>query len=276
MFQPQLQLQSGAVVSTTSPSWAAGWAQQPSAVQPQGLPPRSWGCCHQGKGKCQSCWVLRSQPTAPCWWSLATGQCYLGKEGATRTPPTRSQQQSTYSCACTKSYLAGSRAQIWLGNTTDKRRDGAGHGQGSYFFSCFCCWYLLKWVWMVTAAFSEGSLKNLPSLLASGVTLPGMRTEHQGELRRCWWPQTPPAPTNRARPRLPEAARSHDSASSWRAEGDGAGKQSPASLAALSPLFTQLYSLKTSASPRLITTYDTHLLSHAQIRLEKKPGTVRQ
>lgn len=120
---PAAKCRHGAVVSTTSPSWAAGWAQQPSAVQPQGLPPRSWGCCHQGKGKCQSCWALRSQPTAPCWWSLATGQCYLGKEGATRTPPTRSQQRSTYSCACTKSYLAGSRApraQIWLGNTTDE------------------------------------------------------------------------------------------------------------------------------------------------------------
>lgn len=51
-----------------------------------------------------------------------------------------------------------------------------------YFFSCFCCWYLLKWVWMVMAALSEGSV-TLLSLLASGVTSPGGATEHHSEHR---------------------------------------------------------------------------------------------
>lgn len=40
-------------------------------------------------------------------------------------------------------------------------------GYCGYFF-CFCCWYLLKWVWMVMAALS-GSVM----LLASGIVSPG-------------------------------------------------------------------------------------------------------
>lgn len=165
---------------------------------------------------------------------------------------------------------------------------------------------------MVTAAFSEGSLKNLLSPLASGVTLPRMTAEPHSEHRRCRWPQAGSAERGRAPasphrggrlasayPRLPADRRASPRDGGERLEspqreatapaahgtrrhsrgtrsGEQEAQKSPASLAALSPLFTQLYSPKTSASPRLITKYDTHLLSHTQIRLEKKPGTVQQ
>lgn len=58
-------------------------------------------------------------------------------------------------------------------------------GCWGYFFSCFCCWYLLKWVWMVMAALSEGSVL---SLLASGLVSPGGATGHHSEHRECQQP----------------------------------------------------------------------------------------
>ena len=75
-----------------------------------------------------------------------------------------------------------------------------------YFFSCFCCWYLLKWLWMVRAAFSDGSLKNLLSLLASGATSPGRTSEQHSEHRQAL--ASPPLPAGSgqppwAHPRLP-------------------------------------------------------------------------
>lgn len=51
------------------------------------------------------------------------------------------------------------------------------------------------------------------------------------------------------------------------------GKAKPSLPGSAKPsIFTQLPSLKAAASPRLITTYDAHLLSHTQIRLEKSPA----
>lgn len=115
----------------------------------------------------------------------------LPGEGATRKEISATSRRSTHTHTHTKSYVTGSqspRPQISLGNTTHERKDGAGHGgRGVYFLPCFCCWYLLKWVWMVRAAFSEGSLKNLPSLLASGVTLPTVRSKElceHGDIRK--------------------------------------------------------------------------------------------
>lgn len=146
-------------------------------------------------GKCQLCHVGATRQTAPTRSPADAPRGLQGKAAWGRSHQERdlSNQQViyTHTHTHTKSYVTGSqspRPQISLGNTTHKRKDGAGHGgRGVYFLPCFCCWYLLKWVWMVRAAFSEGSLKNLPSLLASGVTLPTVRSKElceHGDIRK--------------------------------------------------------------------------------------------
>lgn len=139
--EPQLGSDQPATIAVSCAGPRSHSCRVLNPLWPNGQPARSCGCCHRGKARqCRVApRVLRSHQTAP------RQLLYLGSLGAAAwgradqerdLAPSGDQhrQRSSYSCACTTSYVAGGRFTVTtatnLSGVQNRQKEGRRGGRG--------------------------------------------------------------------------------------------------------------------------------------------------